>query len=97
MSKFYRWHDHTLTVFCHLQPKASRDEFAGCHSERLKIRIEAAPIDGKANTQLIAFLAKQFGVARQAITISSGALGRQKTVIIDRPRQLPVRLAIERP
>lgn len=96
---FYRWQDGTLTLFCQLQPKASRDEFAGLlatdkYGNRLKIRITAPPVDGKANAHLIAFLAAQFGVAKQAVSISSGDSGRQKTVRIQNPQQLPAVLSI---
>jgi uncharacterized protein (TIGR00251 family) len=69
---FYRWQNGDLLLFCHLQPQASRDEFAGTiagsadiHVERLKIRITAPPVDGRANIQLIAFLAKQFGTTSE--------------------------------
>ncbi|MEE8058810.1 MAG: DUF167 family protein [Pseudomonadales bacterium] len=89
MGKFYRWQEDTLLLFCHLQPKASRDEFAGNHNGRLKIRITAPPVDGKANQHLVKFIAKQFGVAKSSVTISNGELGRQKTVLILRPTAFP--------
>ena len=91
---FYRWKDGVLELFCHLQPKASRDEFAGLHGERLKVRIKAAPIDGKANAALIKFLAKQFAVPKSQVEIVSGDSSRQKTVAILEPKQLPDALAI---
>ncbi|GGH89762.1 UPF0235 protein [Pseudomonas fluvialis] len=74
---------------CHLQPKASKDEFAGLHGERLKIRISAPPIDGRANAQLLAFIAKAFGVAKSQVSLDSGDSSRQKRVRIQAPRQLP--------
>lgn len=101
---FYRWQNGDLLLFCHLQPQASRDEFAGTiagsadiHVERLKIRITAPPVDGRANIHLIAFLAKQFGVAKRAVTISSGDSSRQKTVRIAQPAKLPAALSIAPP
>lgn len=92
---YYRWQASTLLLFCHLQPKASKDEFVGLHGDRLKIRITAPPVDGKANKQLIAFLAKQFGVSKQQVTISSGDSGRHKTVQISQPAKLPSSLDIK--
>lgn len=91
---FYRWQGDDLLLSCHLQPKASCDEFSGAHGERLKIRITAPPVDGKANAHLIGFLAAQFGVAKQAVVIERGDTGRQKTVRIICPAQLPPQLAI---
>jgi hypothetical protein len=89
---YFRWQDDTLVLFCHLQPKASADEFAGLHGKRLKIRIKAAPVDGKANKQLIKFLAKQFGVSKQRISISSGEGNRLKTLHISQPATFPAAL-----
>ena len=86
---FFRWDGEDLILDCHLQPKASKDEFAGRHGERLKIRITAPPVEGKANAHLLAFLGKAFGVARSQVTLESGELNRQKRVRIRAPRRLP--------
>lgn len=86
---WYRWDGDDLILDCHLQPKASRDEFAGLHGERLKIRLTAPPVEGKANAHLMAFLAAAFGVAKSQVSLESGELNRQKRVRVRSPRQLP--------
>ena len=86
---YFRWDGADLLLACHQQPKASKDEFAGLHGERLKIRISAPPIDGRANAQLLAFIAKAFGVAKSQVSLDSGDSSRQKRVRIQAPRQLP--------
>ena len=86
---YFRWDGADLLLDCHLQPKASKDEFAGLHGERLKIRISAPPIDGRANAQLLAFIAKAFGVAKSQVSLDSGDSSRQKRVRIQAPRQFP--------
>lgn len=91
---FYRWDGEDLLLDCHLQPKASRDEFAGLHGERLKIRLTAPPVEGKANAHLLAFLGKAFGVAKSLVSLESGELNRQKRVRIRRPTRLPEELGI---
>lgn len=101
-ASFYRWQNDALLLFCHLQPNASRSEFAEAfasdtHGARLKIRIAAPAVDGKANARLIEFLAAQFAVPKRAIEIVSGAGARQKTVRIESPRQLPPALSIAPP
>lgn len=90
---WFRWDGEDLIIDCHLQPKASKDEFAGLHGERLKIRLTAPPIEGKANAQLMAFLGKAFGVAKSLVTLESGELNRQKRVRIHHPQKLPPALA----
>jgi uncharacterized protein (TIGR00251 family) len=66
----------------HVQPGASRTEFAGKHGERLKVRLQARAVDGKANEALIDFLAAHFGVPRRSVRIVSGLKSRQKRVQI---------------
>ncbi len=93
---FYHWQDDDLLLDCHLQPGAKRAEFAGQHGERLKIRISAPPVDGKANDALIHFLADAFAVSRQQVSLLSGQSSRQKRLRIQTPRQLPAELGIQR-
>ena len=67
----------------HVQPGASRTEFAGKHGERIKVRLAARAQDGKANDALIEFLAQHYGVPRRNVRITSGLKSRQKRVVID--------------
>jgi uncharacterized protein (TIGR00251 family) len=83
---FYRWDGEDLILDCHLQPKASKDEFAGLHGDRLKIRLTAPPVEGKANAHLQAFLAKAFGVAKSQVSLASGELNQHKRLRIRTPR-----------
>ncbi len=48
--------------------------------ESIKIDIAAAPEGGKANAELMKFLAKEFGVSKDAVNIVSGATSRMKLV-----------------
>ena len=63
-------------------PRASRNEIAGVQAEWLRVRLQAPPVDGKANACLIAFLADQLGVAKAAISLVSGDTSRAKRVRI---------------
>ena len=83
---YFRWDGDDLILDCHLQPKASSDEFAGLHGDRLKIRLTAPPVEGKANAHLMAFLAKAFGIAKSQVSLISGELNRQKRVRLHSPK-----------
>ena len=48
-------------------------------------RLKAAPVDGKANTELVALIAERFGCRKADVEIRSGAGGRMKLVRIDAP------------
>jgi Uncharacterized conserved protein len=45
-------------------------------------QLKSQPIDGKANEELIALIAKRFGCPKSAVSIKSGASGRMKRVCI---------------
>lgn len=89
MNDWYRWDGDDLLLFLKVQPKASRDELAEPLGDALKVRITAPPVDGKANSHLIRFLAKTFGVAKSAVILESGDGSRNKRLRIRKPRQLP--------
>lgn len=53
-------------------------------------RLTAPPIDGRANQELIALVARRFRCPKAAVSIKSGASGRMKLVRIDaRSRTTP--------
>jgi hypothetical protein len=67
----------------HVQPGAVRSEFAGRHGERVKVRLAARAIDGKANEALVEFLAAHYGVAKRNVRIVAGLKSRRKRVVIE--------------
>ncbi len=85
---WYRWQGDDLILSLRLQPRASRDEVVGVQGDALKIRITAPPVDGKANSYLIKFLAKLFDVPTARVTLLSGDTARDKRVCISRPGRL---------
>jgi uncharacterized protein (TIGR00251 family) len=46
-------------------------------------QIKAPPVDGKANEELVALVAKEFGCRKSEVSIKSGASSRTKLVRID--------------
>lgn len=67
----------------HATPRASRSGIQGLHGDALKVRLQAPPVDGKANAALIACLAEVFGIPERNITILSGDTGRRKRVLLE--------------
>ena len=94
----YQWQGHDLLLHCQLQPRSSRNEIVGImegtSGDRLKICITSPPVDGKANKHLIAITAKWFGTSKTRIKIIRGETGRQKTLLIEQPSQLPAEAKI---
>ena len=90
MAGYYQWQGDRLVLQLRVQPRASRDEIVGPHGEEaLKVRITAPPVEGKANTHLIRFLAKSFGVPRSQVTLLGGDSSRTKRIAIESPSRLP--------
>ena len=46
-------------------------------------KLKAAPVDGKANDELVALVAERLGCRRSAVTIKSGAGGRMKLIKVE--------------
>lgn len=63
-----------------LAPRASRDALLGEHDGAVKIALTAPPVDGAANAALVAFLAKQLGVAKRDVRLAHGHASRRKVV-----------------
>jgi hypothetical protein len=86
---WYNWKDDDLILAIHLQPGSSRDTLAGTHGKRLKIKVTAAPVDGRANDHLIRYLAGLFDVPCSRVDLLAGRCSRSKRVRIRRPSRLP--------
>jgi uncharacterized protein len=48
-------------------------------------QIKSPPVDGKANAELIALVAKHFHCPKSCVSIKTGASGRIKRVTVDAP------------
>ncbi len=92
MSLWYRWDGADLLITLRVQPRASRDEILP-EAARLRVRITAPPVDGAANAHLLRFIAGRFGVAPSRTELVRGASGREKTVRIRAPAEIPAELA----
>jgi len=65
-------------------PRAKSNEIAGVFEDgRIKIRLIAPPVDGKANKSLIEFLSTILDVPRSWIEIISGSKGREKVIRVN--------------
>lgn len=88
--RWYRWDGHDLLLSLQVQPRASADAWLGPVDDAYRLRISAPPVAGKANTHLIRFLAKAFGVGRSRVTLVRGAGSRRKLFRIQAPAEFPI-------
>ena len=85
----------SATLLVRVIPRAGRTGLAGKRGDALLVRIAAPPVEGAANDALIDLLASLLRCPRRAISLVSGARGRDKRLRIDgfSPAELDQRLA----
>lgn len=93
MPAWLQRHPDRITLSLRIQPRAARDEVAGLHGGRLKLRITAPPVDGAANRHLCRYLADLFDVPAARVRLLRGESGRDKTVEVAGVAELPASLA----
>jgi len=72
-----------MLIKIHVLPRSSRSEVAGeMANGDLKVKLTSAPVDGKANEELITVLAKHYGTNKNNITIKRGNKGKNKLIEI---------------
>lgn len=64
-------------------PDAKMDKVVGEFGDAIKIKLRAPAVEGKANTALRCFLAKELKIPEGAIVIERGRKSRDKLVRID--------------
>jgi uncharacterized protein (TIGR00251 family) len=64
-------------------PRAGRCGVAGIRDGALLVRLNAPPVDGAANAELIEVIAELLAVPKRAVTIASGDRSRTKRLRID--------------
>ena len=64
------------------QPRSSRSGIDGLLGDAVKVRIKCAPVDGKANKELVETLADVFGLPKSAVVFKSGETSKTKRILL---------------
>jgi hypothetical protein len=51
-------------------------------SGRLKVRVQAPPVEGKANKELLRLLSRAFGMKKNRLSLAAGERSRDKVVLL---------------
>ncbi len=81
-----------LILQVQVQPRARSDAIAGVVGDRLKVRLTAPPVEGRANEHLVVYLAKLFDVPRRHVALERGEISQYKQLRIHSPQKLPKNL-----
>ncbi len=63
-------------------PRSSRAGLDGTLGDAIKVRIRSAPVDGKANKELIEVLADAFGLTKSAVEFKGGETSKTKRLLL---------------
>lgn len=66
-----------------IQPRSSRDSIEGLRGDRVRVRVTAPPVEGRANQACLRLLAKVLGKRRSSVSLVAGEKARDKVVRIE--------------
>lgn len=66
------------------KPGSKENGITGITEEGLEVKIAAPPVDGEANTELISYLSKLFGIRKSDLSLERGSRSRTKTVTVSK-------------
>jgi uncharacterized protein (TIGR00251 family) len=69
-----------VRIAVQITPNAKKTEVIGVLDDALKLKLQAQPIDGKANEALVKFLAAALSVPKSAVAITHGHTSKRKLV-----------------
>jgi uncharacterized protein (TIGR00251 family) len=64
------------------QPRSSKAGLDGLLGDAVKVRIKCAPVDGKANKELVETIADVFGIPKNRVVFKSGETSKQKRILL---------------
>jgi uncharacterized protein (TIGR00251 family) len=72
-----------VIISLYILPNAPKSQVIGEHNGALKIKIQAPPVDGKANEEIVRFLSKKLEISKSKIEILKGDKSKLKKVLIE--------------
>ena len=73
-----------LILNVRVEPRSSRPGISGPYGDGIKVKLKSPPVDGRANTELIEILAKEYGIPKRDVDIVSGMNSKNKVVRLKR-------------
>ena len=75
-----------MKIALKVTPGARKNEILGWEDDYpqigrvLRVKIAAPPVEGKANKEIVAFMAKSLGIPKSAVELLHGSTGRIKLI-----------------
>ena len=87
----------TARLNVRVQPGASRSEVVGWQGDTLRVRVQAPPLEGRANAAVIELLSSALDVPRRRLRLERGEASREKVIAVDGLDEVEMRRRLERP
>lgn len=79
---FYAESPEGVVVNVRAQPRSSRSGIDGAVADSLKVRLRSAPVDGKANKELVETVADAFDLPKSRVKFKSGETSKTKRIVL---------------
>ena len=76
-------------------PRSSKAGLDGLLGDAVKVRVRSAPVDGKANKELVSVLADAFGLPKASVAFKSGETSKAKRLLLRGVASKAVRKVVE--
>ena len=82
MNEFLQETPDGVVISVRAAPRSSRPGIDGVAGDAIKVRVRSAPVDGKANKELIEVLSDAFGLPKSAVSFRSGETSKTKRILL---------------
>ena len=84
----YRKTARGIEVNIKVEPRSAKRGVCGIYGDALKVKLTSAPVEGKANEELVELLSDLFKVKKSDIRILRGGSSKRKVVEITGAREI---------
>jgi uncharacterized protein len=71
-----------IRISVRVTPRASKNMVVGRRGDSLAVKLTSPPVEGRANRDLVKFLAKMLGVSTSSVSIVKGETSRNKILFV---------------
>jgi len=82
MAEYLNETEEGVVISVRAQPRSSKAGLDGVMGDAVKVRIRSAPVDGKANKELVETLADAFDLAKSCVVFKSGETSKTKRLLL---------------
>ncbi len=82
MTELVRRHPEGSVLAVRAVPGASAASLVGLHGDELKVRVCSPPIDGRANDEICAVVARALGLRAREVQLLGGQSSRSKHLLV---------------